>query len=437
LVNEWANILAIKGDTMNKKPHILILGGNFAGLQIARHLREDIKDKADITVIDRKSFLLFVPNIPLEAFEGHDPTSKLQLPLAPILQGDDIRFIQAEVKDIDPDKKIVTILPNERPGAAIDTISYDYLVVALGNRLAYDRIEGFSEFGHTLTDLYQADKLRRYIENDYKGGPIAIGSARFHQGTKGKLDFIPIALAACEGPPVEGALALAHRLGELKKGGPKNITIFTPAELIAEDAGEKVVGQLLDIAGSMGFGYKNKTEDIKSITKEGINFASGESLEAELKIVFPDWVAHDFMKGLPFCDEEGFVIHNLEMRNPMYPEIFTAGDAAAGTVPKLGSIGHLQSYIVSRQIAKDLGVMSAEEADKELYHPEVICYGDMGGGKAFYIHSNSYYGGDLQLLSMGRSYYEMKVAFKHQYFLTGGKIAHWQWKLGTYIGDKI
>lgn len=422
---------------MPNKAHILILGGNFAGLQTARHLREHIGDAANITVIDRKSFLLFVPNIPLEALEGEDPTSNLQLSLEPILKGDKTRFIQAEVQDIDPEKKIVTILPNERPGSALDRIGYDYLVITLGNRLAYDKIAGFSEYGHTLTDLYQADKLRRYIKNDYKGGPVAIGSARFHQGEKGRLDFIPTALAACEGPPVEGALALAYRLGELGKGGAKNITIFTPAPLIAEDAGEKVVKKLLDMAGSMGFGYKNNLQDITSLTKDGILFANGESLEAELKIVFPDWVPHDFLKGLPICDEQGFVIHTLEMRNPDYPEIFTAGDAAAGTVPKLGSIGHQQSYIVARQIAKDLGKMSPEEADKELYQPEVICYGDMGGGKAFYIHSNSFYGGDTQFLDMGKTYYDMKVAFKHQYFATGGKLPHWQWKLGTYLSDKL
>jgi sulfide:quinone oxidoreductase len=424
-------------NSTNKKPHILILGGNFAGLQVARHLREYVKDKADITLVDRKSFLLFVPNIPLETLEGRDPTLDLQLPLVPILHKDNTEFIQAEVKEIDPETKTVTILPNERLGAALDVLNYDYLVVALGNRLAFDKIEGFSQYGNTLTDLYHANKLRKYLENDYKGGPIAIGSARFHQGLKDKLDFIPEALAACEGPTVEGALSLAHRLNELKKGDAKNITLFTPAELIAEDAGEKVVNELLGVASTMGFGYKNKTKDIKEITKEGISFNNGESLEAELKIIFPDWQAHEFMKGLPISDEEGFVTHDIYMRNKKYPEIFTAGDAASGTVPKLGSLGHLQSYIVARQIAKDLGTMSAKEADEESYKPEVICYGDMGGGKAFYIHSNSYYGGDLQMLQMGRSYYEMKVAFKHQYFLTGGKLPHWQWRLGTILSDKI
>ncbi len=359
------------------------------------------------------------------------------MPLEPILKKDGTEFIQAEVINIDVDKKIVTIVPNERPGSASDKLEYDFLVVALGNRLAYDKIEGFAEYGHTLTDFYQANKLKKYIENEYRGGPIVTGSARFHQGTTGRLDFIPTALAACEGPPVEIALSLAHRLEQLGKGGAKNITLFTPAELIAEDAGVKVVNQLLDIAGSMGFGYVNKTEDIKAITKDGIEFTNGQSLEAELKIVLPDWVAHDFMKGLPICDDKGFVIHNLEMRNPDYPEVFTAGDAAASTVPKLGSIGHQQSYIVANQIAKDLNCLSATEADKLIYSPEVVCYGDMGGGKAFYIHSNSYFGGDMQFLDMGRSYYEMKVAFKMQYFMTGGKLPYWQYKLGTYLSDKL
>lgn len=420
-----------------KKAHVLILGGNFAGLPIARHLREYVGENAEITVIDRRACLLFVPNIPLEAIEGKDPTSSMQLPLAPMLHKDNTRFIQAEVKAIDPHTKTVTFLPNERPGSIMETLGYDYLVIALGNRLAYDRIEGFGQYGHTLTDLYQADKLRRYIENDYKGGPIVVGSARFHQGTKGRLNFIPTALAACEGPLMEGALSLAHRLGELGKGGPKNITIFTPAEMIAEDAGEMIINQLLDIARSMGFSYKNKVQDIACLQKDGIEFTNGQSLDAELKIVFPDWVAHDFLVGLPISDDKGFIIHNLEMRNPDYPEIFTAGDAASGTIPKLGSIGHLQTYIVARQIAKDLGYMPAEAADAELYAPEVIRYGDMGGGKAYYIHSNSYYGGDLQKLDIGQSYYDMKVSLKHQYFMLGGKIPHWQWRLGTLISDKI
>jgi len=423
-----------------KKPKILILGSNFAGLQVARHLRDHVKEEdVEITVVDRRNYLLFIPNIPLEIFEDRDPDKTQLLPLIPIYEKEGTKFIQAEVTKIDVDKKQVEVIPNERPGSAIETLCYDYLVVAVGNKLAYDKMEGFSEFGHSVTDTYLANKLHKYLVEEYKGGKIAIGSARFNQGSKGRLDFIPTALAACEGPPVELALSLAHWLEKHGKGSAKNITIFTPAELIAEDAGENNVHKLLEIASGMGFSYVNKTEDITRLTAEGIEFANGTKLEAELKIVLPDWEAHSFLRNLPITDEKGFVITDEYLKNPDYPEVYACGDAASATVPKIGSIGHYQSYIVANQIAKDLGFMNAEEADKEKYRPEVICYGDMGGGKAFYIHANTWYtyGGKTEILNMGRSYYDMKVQFRHAYFMSGGKLPYSMWKFGTWLGDDI
>ena len=56
-----------------KKPRVLVLGSNFAGLSTARFIREEAKDSVDITVIDRKPYLLFVPNIPLEILRNQDP----------------------------------------------------------------------------------------------------------------------------------------------------------------------------------------------------------------------------------------------------------------------------------------------------------------------------------------------------------------------------
>lgn len=77
--------------------------------------------------------------------------------------------------------------------------------------------------------------------------------------------------------------------------------------------------------------------------------------------------------------------------------------------------------VVGRQIAKDLGVMSAEDADTS-WMPEVICIGDMGGGKGFYIHSNSWFGGDTQILQMGHVPYAQKIAYKELFFKPGGKV---------------
>lgn len=383
------------------RPRVLVLGGNFAGLGAAQKIREYAGDAVDITVIDRKAYLDYIPNIPLEIFAGRDPAVTMHMDLVDTLARDDIRFRQAEVLGLDIDARQVRVRPNERPGAPEYRIGYDYLVIALGARLAYDEIEGFAEHGHTVSDAFHANRLIEYLKNDYKGGPIAVGSDRFEQGRKGKPDWLPIALAACEGPPVEVSLSLAHWLEEHGKGGARNITIFTPAELIAEDAGEKVVRQLLDAASKMGFGYMNKTEGIKRLTAEGVEFRDGRKLEAEISIVFPNWKPHGFLKGLPISDEVGFIITDMRMRNPDHPEIFACGDAAAITVPKLGAIGHQETEIVGKQIAKDVGRLPAEKTD-ESWMPEVICIGDMGGGRAFYIHSNAWFGGDTQVLKMGR-----------------------------------
>ncbi|MGV6820751.1 MAG: NAD(P)/FAD-dependent oxidoreductase, partial [Parvularcula sp.] len=311
---------------------VLILGGNFAGLGAAQKIRQYAGDEVEIEVIDRKAYLDYIPNIPLEVFEGRDPSVTMHMDLIDTLAHDQIKFRQAEVVRVDVDKKAVEIKPNERPGSPVYTVSYDYLVIALGASLAYEDIEGFAEHGYTVSDAYHANRLIDYLKNDYKGGPIAIGSQRFEQGKKGKPEWLPIALAACEGPPVEVSLALAHWLEEHGKGGAKHITIFTPAELIAEDAGEKVVEQILEAASKMGFGYLNKTEGIKRLTSDGVEFLDGRKLDAELSIVFPNWKPHEFLKGLPISDEVGFIITDMKMRNPDYPEVFACGDAAAITV---------------------------------------------------------------------------------------------------------
>jgi sulfide:quinone oxidoreductase len=350
--------------------------------------------------------------------------------------------MHAEVTAIDVERRRAVVIPSERPGAESVSLLYDYLVVAVGNRLAFERIEGFAEHGHTVTDLYHGNRLRLHLhEGGYKGGPVAIGSARFHQGD-GAIGLepypggsIPAALAACEGPPVELMMSMATWLSEHKMGDARKVTVFTPAELIAEDAGRTVVEQLLGIATQMGFGYVNNAQDILRLTAEGVELASGRTIEAELKIVLPDWVAHDFLRGLPISDSEGFVKTDLLMRNALYPNVFAAGDCAAVTVPKLGAIGHQQCEIVGRQIANDLGLMDAEQAAKPLA-PVVQCIGDMGAGKAFYIHSNTWFGGNTAVLKIGRMPYFLKMRYHDLFFQTRGKTPAWGLELAELLAER-
>jgi len=413
------------------KPEVLVLGGNFAGLASAQRIREYAGDAVNITLIERRDHLLYVPNIPADVMENRDPGQHQIMRLRPVLDDDDIAFIQGGVCALDVDAKTVSFIPGERPGGEVETIGYDYLIIALGAQMTYDRIEGFAEYGHTVSDIYHGQRLRHFLfDGGYKGGPIAIGSARFHQGdgADGLKPYpdgsIPRAAAGCEGPVLEMSTAMATFLQEQKIGDPGLITIFTPGEMVAEDAGANNIRAFLKMADDMGMHYRNNVQDIKALTPEGIEFADGTQMASELNIVLPDYVAHDFLCNQPICDTMGFVRTNLLMRNPEYPEIFAAGDCAAVTMPKQAAIGHQETDIIGRQIAFDLGLMEDEEANQAL-QPMVFCIGDMGAGKAFYVRANTWFGGQDEVLKIGRIPYMLKMQYRHMFFALNGKVPDW------------
>jgi sulfide:quinone oxidoreductase len=430
-------------NTPSKRPHVVVLGGNFAGLASAQHVRDYCGDKVDITLIDRRDYFLFVPNILTDVFENRNAGNHQVMELRPILKRDRVDLILGEVTAIDVDSSEVLFFPNERSGSEAEILHYDFLVIALGCRLSYDKIEGFAEYGHTVSDLYHGERLRKYLfDGGYKGGPIAIGSARFHQGDGAK-DLVPYpggsipqSEAACEGPVLEIAMTLANWLKQHKRGTPDLLTVFTPAEVIAEDAGLNNAKKFLGIAGSMGMHYKNNTRDVKRLTAKGVEFASGDSMDAELKIVIPDWRAHDFLHNLPISDSQGFIITDLLMRNPKYPNVFAAGDCAAATVPKIGGIGHQQADIAGRQIAKEIGAMKPEQADHPL-KPEIFCIGDMGSGRAFYIRANSWFGGTTETMEFGRVPYQLKMRYRDLFFLKHGRVPDAGLQLAEFMAERI
>ena len=427
----------------SKKPHVLVLGGNFAGLASAQKIREYAGDSVRISLIDRKDYLLFVPNIPTDVMENRDPELHERLQLRPLLAHDDIDFAQGQVEHIDIDHKQVEFLPTERPGEEHQTVHYDYLVIAMGAHLAYDKIEGFAEHGHTVSDLFHGNRLRAYLHGGgYKGGPVAIGSAHFHQGNgaEGLVPYpggaIPYAKAACEGPVLEMTTAMASYLTHEANSSPSQITVFTPEEYVAADAGLNNIKAFLKMAGDMGINYRNTMPDIARLTAEGVEFVGGETIEAELKIVLPDWVAHPCLRDLPIADNMGFIKTDLLMRAPDHPEIFAVGDSAAVTMPKIGGIGHQETEIIGRQVALDMGCMTADEANEPL-RPMVMCIGDMGEGKAFYVRSNAWFGGHDEVLKMGRVPYTQKMLYKELFFATGGKIPGWSLPLATWTAEHV
>ena len=79
-----------------------------------------------------------------------------------------VNFIEAEVARIDPFERKVIIAHGEVEGK----LNYDYLIFALGRRLATERITGFYENAHHLLNVDKAFKFGKAIAQFQEGHAV-------------------------------------------------------------------------------------------------------------------------------------------------------------------------------------------------------------------------------------------------------------------------
>src|SRR4051812_1344696 len=104
-------------NTPNTCPRIVIVGGGFAGLELAKHLKGK---PVDILLLDRHNYHTFQPLL-YQVATGALEAETIAFPLRRIFQGQkNFSFALAEVKKINADQNSLE--------TTIGDISYDYLV---------------------------------------------------------------------------------------------------------------------------------------------------------------------------------------------------------------------------------------------------------------------------------------------------------------------
>src|SRR4026207_2293620 len=146
---------------------VLILGGGFGGVVAAERLAEQLGDEHQITLVSRSRHFVFYPALVKVAF-GKCEAKDVSFDLRHAMLDRRVNFIEAEVARIDPFERRVTIAHGEVEGR----ISYDYLIFALGRRLATERITGFYEHAHHLLNLDKAIKFGKAVAEFEKGRAV-------------------------------------------------------------------------------------------------------------------------------------------------------------------------------------------------------------------------------------------------------------------------
>ncbi|MHB8433544.1 MAG: NAD(P)/FAD-dependent oxidoreductase [Candidatus Tyrphobacter sp.] len=140
-------------------PHILILGGGFAGVAVASRLERRLRPaEATITLVGRENFSLFTPMLP-EVCSGALDVRHVVTPIRSQLRR--TTFVLADVDALDVRSRTVTYT-HTLTGRA-ETLAYDHVVLALGSATSTFNLPGVAERAFALKTLEDAAVLRNRL----------------------------------------------------------------------------------------------------------------------------------------------------------------------------------------------------------------------------------------------------------------------------------
>src|SRR5438874_8551802 len=135
-----------------RKPHVVIVGAGFGGLEAAKKL---IDEPVRMTVIDRTNHHLFQPLLYEVATAALSPAD-IAAPIRGILgRCKNTEVILAEVKSVNVAAKTINIGDRDVP--------YDYLILATGSRHSYFGNDQWEKLAPGLKSLEDAVEIRRRL----------------------------------------------------------------------------------------------------------------------------------------------------------------------------------------------------------------------------------------------------------------------------------
>ncbi|MGV8994887.1 MAG: NAD(P)/FAD-dependent oxidoreductase [Flavobacterium sp.] len=132
---------------------IVIIGGGFAGINLARKMGG--KKGVQVTLVDRNNYNFFPPLL-YQVATGMLDVSSISIPFRTLLRGKkNLHFRLGELEEILTAQKKVKLSTGE--------LNYDYLVLATGTKANYFGIENIEKNSLPMKTIDDAVKLRNYL----------------------------------------------------------------------------------------------------------------------------------------------------------------------------------------------------------------------------------------------------------------------------------
>ncbi|WP_374117974.1 FAD/NAD(P)-binding oxidoreductase [Streptomyces sp. S07_1.15] len=311
--------------------HVVVVGGGTAGISVAARLRR--AGVGDIAVLDPSDTHWYQPlwtlvgggQAPLETSRRSEES----------LIPDGVRWIRDSAVAVDPDARTVSVAGGGR-------IGYDYLVLAPGLQLDWDKVPGLAKaIGRDGVTSNYASEYAPYTWELIKG--MRSGTAVFsHPATPLKCGGAPqkIAYLAADYWRKQGVLDSIRIVFVLPDPKLFKVPVWTKAlEKVVERYGIEVRYES-EVTAVDGSARELTVTDLKTGTEEVLAY--------DMAHLVPPQSAPDWVKASPLAEGPyGFVkVDKHTLRSPDHPEIFALGDVANLPTSKTGAAVRKQSPVV-------------------------------------------------------------------------------------------
>jgi NADH dehydrogenase len=403
---------------MPEQPHVVIVGGGFAGLYAARGLR---RTAARITLVDRHNYHLFQPLLYQVATAALNP-SDIAAPIRSILRHQkNTNVLLGEAAAIDVDRKMVRLADGQ--------LAYDYLVLATGATHSYFGHPEWEKDAPGLKSIDDALEIRRRILLAFEAAERETDPEK----QAAWLTFVVIG-AGPTGVELAGALSEIARqtmLRDFRRIDPKSARVLLierrervlppyPPDLSAKASRqlERLGVEILTDAVVTGVTQHEVRIGEKRIPTRTVLWGAGVQASPLARSL-----------GVPL-DRAGRVAVEPDLSIPGHPEVFVIGDLAAarqhdGTpVPGVAPAAIQEGQHTALNIGRLIG---GEPSLRFRYHDKGSL-ATIGRAAAVADFGRLRFGGFLAWLAWLTIHIFFLIGFRNRFLV----ITQWAWAYVTY-----
>jgi len=387
----------------------------------AYELRQKLDSSHRITVVNAVDYFQFVPSNPWLAV-GWRTRGAITFPIRPYLAKKGINFVAQPVSRIDAEGNALDFPDGSR-------VTYDYLVIATGPKLAFEEVPGSGPTGHThsICTVDHAEKTyQAYQELQQSPGPVIIGA---------------FPAASCFGPAYEFSFIVNRDLRNKKIRNKIPMTYVTSEPYI----GHLGLGGVGDSKSMLESEFRNS--DIKWITNAKVtkvepgkmfvtelddmgNVKKEHELPFKFSMMLPAFKGVEPVAAVEgLCNPRGFVMVDEYQRSKKFRNIFSAGvcvaippvesTPVATGVPKTGYMIESMVTAIVNNIWADINNQPADS--KGTWN--AFCLADMGNTGAAFVALPQIPPRNVNWFKKARWVHWAKVAFE-KYFIYKMKQGH-------------